>query len=73
MTIGEKIYLPAILKGMSITFSHMFKKKPTINFPEQNRPFSPVFRGLHVLNRDEEGESVVPPVACALLPARQKR
>ena len=32
MTIGEKIYLPAILKGMSITFSHMFKKKPTINF-----------------------------------------
>ena len=55
MTIGEKIYLPAILKGMSITFSHMFKKKPTINFPEQNRPFSPVFRGLHVLNRDEEG------------------
>ena len=55
MTFGEKIYLPAVLKGMSITFSHMFKKKPTINFPEQTRSFSPVFRGLHVLNRDEEG------------------
>ncbi len=55
MTFGEKIYLPAVLKGMSITFSHMFKKKPTINFPEQTRQFSPVFRGLHVLNRDEEG------------------
>ncbi len=55
MTFGEKIYFPAILKGMSITFSHMFKKKPTINFPEQTRSFSPVFRGLHVLNRDEEG------------------
>ncbi len=55
MSFGEKIYLPAILKGMSITFSHMFRKKPTINFPEQTRQFSPVFRGLHVLNRDEEG------------------
>ena len=55
MTLGEKIYLPAVLKGMSITFKHMFKKRPTINFPEQTREFSPVFRGLHVLNRDEEG------------------
>jgi NADH-quinone oxidoreductase subunit I len=55
MSFLEKIYLPAILKGMSITFSHMFRKKPTINYPEQTRPFSPVFRGLHVLNRDEEG------------------
>ena len=55
MTWWERMYLPAILKGMAITFSHMFKKKPTINYPEQTRPFSPVFRGLQVLNRDEEG------------------
>ena len=45
----------AILRGFSITFSYMFKKKPTVNYPEKKRPFSPVFRGLHVLNRDEEG------------------
>src|ERR1700742_1194313 len=55
MTFMEKIYLPAVLKGMSINFKHMFKKRPTINYPEETRPFSPVFRGLHVLNRDEEG------------------
>jgi len=55
MTLLEKIYLWNILKGMAITFSHMFKKKPTINYPEQKRSFSAVFRGLHVLNRDEEG------------------
>lgn len=55
MNFWEKIYLPAVLKGMFITFSHIFKKKPTINYPEQKRSFSPVFRGLHVLNRDEEG------------------
>ena len=51
----EKIYLWNILKGMAITFSHIFKKRPTINYPEQTRTFSKVFRGLHVLNRDEEG------------------
>ncbi|MFL9481254.1 NADH-quinone oxidoreductase subunit NuoI [Chitinophagaceae bacterium LWZ2-11] len=55
MTFLEKLYLPAIGKGMLITFSHIFKKKPTIQYPEVKREFSPVFRGLHVLNRDEEG------------------
>jgi NADH-quinone oxidoreductase subunit I len=55
MTMMEKMYLPAIFKGMGITFSHLFKKKPTINYPEQTRPFSAVFRGVQILNRDEEG------------------
>lgn len=55
MSFMEKMYLPAIAKGMMITFSHIFKKKPTINYPEKQRPFSPVFRGLQILNRDEEG------------------
>lgn len=55
MNFVEKLYVPAILKGMSITLSHIFKKKPTINYPEVKRPFSPVFRGLQILNRDEEG------------------
>ena len=55
MSFMERIYLPSIFKGMAITFSHIFKKQPTIRYPEQTRPFSPVFRGLHVLNRDEQG------------------
>jgi len=55
MTIWERLYLINIIKGMVITFSHMFKKQPTVRYPEQKREFSPVFRGLHVLNRDEEG------------------
>ena len=55
MTFWERLYLPAIIKGMIITFSHIFKKRPTINYPEKKRPFSPVFRGLQILNRDEEG------------------
>ncbi len=55
MNLWEKMYLPAVLKGMGITMSHFFKKKATIKYPEEKRPFSQVFRGLHVLNRDEEG------------------
>lgn len=55
MTFVERLYLWNIFKGMIITFSHIFKRKPTIQYPEQKRPFSPVFRGLHILNRDEEG------------------
>ena len=64
MTLGERIYLPAIAKGMSITLSHIFKKKATVNYPEEKRPFSPVFRGLHILNRDEEGREKC--TACGL-------
>ncbi len=64
MTFSERIYLPAILKGLTITVGHIFKKKVTVNYPEQKRPFSPVFRGLHVLNRDEEGREKC--TACGL-------
>src|SRR3982750_1879699 len=55
MTFWERMYLPAIAKGMGIPMSHFFKKKPTIKYPEQKRPFSSVFRGVQILNRDEEG------------------
>lgn len=55
MTIGEKMYIPAVMQGLKITLGHIFKKKATVRYPEEKRPFSPVFRGLHVLNRDEEG------------------
>jgi NADH-quinone oxidoreductase subunit I len=55
MSFMESLYLPAIAKGLKITLGHMFRKKPTINYPDVQRPFSSTFRGLHILNRDEEG------------------
>ena len=55
MTLAERAYLPAIFQGLSITMRHFFMKKATIRYPEETRPFSPVFRGLHVLKRDEQG------------------
>lgn len=55
MTFLERIYLPAILKGMTITIRHLFRKKATINYPEVKREFSSIYRGQHVLKRDDQG------------------
>lgn len=51
----EKIYLPAIFGGMWITLKHFFKKKNTVSYPEVKRPVAPIYRGQHVLKRDDEG------------------
>lgn len=55
MNFWERMYLPAIFGGMWITLKHFFRKKNTIKYPEVQRPFSPVYRGKHVLKRDEKG------------------
>lgn len=55
MTFGERLYFPAILGGLRITFKHFFKKKATVNYPEVQRPHSKYFRGVHVLKRDDQG------------------
>lgn len=51
----EKLYLPAIVNGLSITIKHLFKKPATIKYPEQKREIAAVYRGQHVLKRDEQG------------------
>jgi NADH-quinone oxidoreductase subunit I len=55
MTFWERLYLVAIFKGLMITIKHFFRKKATIHYPEQTRAFSPVYRGQHMLKRDELG------------------
>ncbi len=55
LTLSERLYLPAIVKGMMITFSHLFKKTPTVRYPDVKREIAPVYRGQHVLKRDEAG------------------
>ncbi|MFM9947516.1 MAG: NADH-quinone oxidoreductase subunit NuoI [Saprospiraceae bacterium] len=55
MTFWERLYLPAIFGGMAITLKHFFRKSNTVRYPEVKRPFSPVYRGLHVLKRDDNG------------------
>src|SRR5258708_8510518 len=55
MNFWERIYLPAILGGTLITIKHLFRKKATVRFPEVKRYISAIWRGQHVLKRDEHG------------------
>ena len=55
MTFKESLYLPAIISGMGITLKHMFKKPASVSYPEEEKPRAKVWRGQHVLKRDDEG------------------
>jgi NADH-quinone oxidoreductase subunit I len=55
MSFAERLYLPGIISGMFITLKHFFSKKVTTKYPETNREFSDIYRGRHVLKRDDEG------------------
>ncbi len=55
MTTWESLYLPAIAQGMGITLKHFFGKKATVQYPEEQRVFAEVWRGKHILKRDEIG------------------
>lgn len=55
MTFAESIYLPAVVKGLGTTIKHFFRKPATVRYPEEKREFSEVYRGKHVLKRDENG------------------
>jgi len=55
MSLLEKLYLPAILGGAVITIKHFFRKKSTVKYPEHTREISEIWRGQHVLKRDDKG------------------
>ena len=55
MTFMESLYLVAIVKGLFITIKHLFTRKVTVKYPEQVRERSVVYRGQHMLKRDEQG------------------
>src|SRR5882724_468241 len=62
MGVSELLYLPAIFQGLATTVRHAFKKPMTQEYPEV-RPHLPAnYRGVHRLNRDEQGR--VKCVAC---------
>ncbi len=55
MNFWERIYLPAILGGIVITIKHFFRKSATVRYPEKTREISAIWRGQHVLKRDDNG------------------
>ena len=63
-TFLDRLFFPAILKGLSITFMRMFKKKVTMQFPEERWTVRDHYRGMPVLVSDDEGRPKC--VACSL-------
>jgi len=45
-----------LLKGMAVTGKYFFRKKVTVQYPEEKTLISPRFRGLHALRRYPNGE-----------------
>ncbi|RKZ98040.1 MAG: NADH-quinone oxidoreductase subunit NuoI [Gammaproteobacteria bacterium] len=45
-----------LLLGLKLTGRYLFAKKITVQYPEENTPQSPRFRGLHALRRYPNGE-----------------
>lgn len=64
MTLAERLYFPPIIKGMLLTLAHMFKKKVTMQYPEQQKVLPAGYRGAHRLNKDDQGR--VKCVACEM-------
>ncbi|GJM06596.1 MAG: NADH-quinone oxidoreductase subunit I [marine bacterium B5-7] len=56
-----------LLRGMSLTGRYFFKRKFTVQFPEEKTPTSARFRGLHALRRYPNGEERC--IACKLCEA----
>lgn len=61
--LKQRLYFPAIFEGMAYTFGHMFKKKVTIEYPEEKIELGPEFRGRPVLVAEHGQERCV---ACGL-------
>jgi len=56
--------LTELVRGLMLTGKYMFKKKITVEYPEEKTPLSPRFRGLHALRRYDDGEERC--IACKL-------
>jgi NADH-quinone oxidoreductase subunit I len=61
---AESVYLPAVVQGLATTLRHVFEPRKTKQYPEEKPNLPLNYRGLHRLNRDDQGR--VKCVACYL-------
>ena len=67
LSLAEKLYLPEILRGLSITFRKLFEKKVTRQYPEQPLVTDEVTRGQPRLVVKQDGNIAC--VSCGLCEA----
>jgi NADH-quinone oxidoreductase subunit I len=74
----ERLYLPAVLNGFRVTLRHFFRRRVTMQYPEERWVVPPGYRGAPYLVKDQEGrtkcvscqlcEFVCPPKAIRITP-----
>ncbi len=74
----ERLYLPAIFSGLAVTLRHFFKRKVTLQYPEEKWAVPEGYRGAPYLVSDQAGrtkcvscqlcEFVCPPKAIRIVP-----
>jgi NADH-quinone oxidoreductase subunit I len=67
LTLSERLYLPEILRGLSITLRKLFEKRVTRQYPEEPLPTDEVTRGQPRLLVKEDGHIAC--VSCGLCEA----
>jgi NADH-quinone oxidoreductase subunit I len=78
LTLWERLYLPAIIGGFKVTVRHFFKRKVTMQYPEEKWVVPSGYRGAPYLVKDQAGrtkcvscqlcEFVCPPKAIRITP-----
>ena len=63
----KSLFLLELLRGMALTGKYLFRKKITVQYPEEKTPMSPRFRGQHAQRRYPNGEERC--IACKLCEA----
>lgn len=63
----RSLFLKDLFKGLGVTGRYLVDRKVTIQYPEEELPLSPRFRGLHALRRYPNGEERC--IACKLCEA----
>ena len=67
LTFWERLFLPEIVRGLSITFRKMFEPKMTRQYPEEGLPKTEVTRGQPRLVVNDDGNIAC--VSCGLCEA----
>ncbi|MCU0771857.1 MAG: NADH-quinone oxidoreductase subunit I [Verrucomicrobia bacterium] len=78
LSLWERLYLPAVIGGFKVTLRLFFRKKVTLQYPEQRWMVPDGYRGAPYLVKDQEGntkcvscqlcEFICPPKAIKIIP-----
>ena len=78
----KSLLLLELFRGLRLTGRYLWRRKGTLQYPEEKTPQSPRFRGLHALRRYPNGEErciacklceVVCPAVCITIDSEQRQ